>query len=228
VNALINQLIRDLKASWQKTALLAVLVMVGLIFWIPPLVRAMAGSSASPKAAKTAAAPAPTGNPQKATETDGKPVPFAWAWGQQLLETDPLVRSAEVAGIQSSPFQVDRAQFPPPVLFEEEPPAPKVTPPTPSAPPPVSPAIANAAALQKLVLRSTIVGVNRRAAYINDRLYFEGREIQVDGKSFQITAVLPRKVLLSQGTATFELVLPNVYEPTTSDTPRTANAPRPD
>jgi hypothetical protein len=104
----------------------------------------------------------------------------------------------EVAAIQSDPFRVDNDQFPPPVLFAEEPkeePKPAAVAKEPTEP----------KSLERLVLKSTIVGVNRRAAFINSRLYHEGKEVRVDGESYLLSAVYPRRVILKQGDREFEL-----------------------
>ncbi len=222
--ALKNQLLQELRASWKKTAILAVLLVVGSVFWLPLAVRAIgsgASSSAGPAAPQPAssvanpAAPvvAPTvadAQPTAVVSPDPKtPEPFTWQRGQKLLQSDPLVRSVEVAAIQGDPFLVDPDQFPPPVVFEREAPAEIKKSDDPAA---LAAMSADARAAEKLVLKSTIVGLKRRAAYINDKLYFEGREIQVDGESWMLSAVRSRRVVLTRGEAVLELVLPSAFE----------------
>lgn len=209
VHTLKNQLIRDLKSSWQKTALLTMLFLVGLIFWIPQLLRAVTGKSGMAKGGAVAvAAPAP--RPAELPTTTVAAAPdatkdeFTWERGQKLLQTDPLVRSVEVAALRGDPFRIDRDQFPPPLLFEEEPVKAQ------SAPSP-QPPITDARLTEKLILKSTIVGLKRRAAFINNKLYYEGREIQVEGQTFLLSAVYPRKVLLTQGSTVFELSIPSSF-----------------
>lgn len=206
-----NQLWHEVKASWQKTAVLAVLLLIGLVFWLPPLVRAVMGSPVK-KAGATAtpAVASTTVKVQAAVAADGsvKEAEFTWQQGEKQLRTDPLVRSVEVAAIHGDPFHLDRDQFPPPVLFEEE------------APRDIS--LSNAPQTDsrlgdKLVLKSTIVGLKRRAALINDKLYYEGRKIQVDGETYLLTAVYPRRVLLTQGETVFELVIPSAFQEGSDD-----------
>jgi hypothetical protein len=196
VQALKNQLLRDLKASWRKSALLAVLLVVGLIFWIPPLVRAVRKSPIPPAAVpsvRTQAQPTVTRS-DASTERAGGTI--TWQTAERILETDPLVRSAEVAAIHSEPFRVDRDQFPPPILFAEEPAESKPQPEKPS----------DLVAPIGLVLKSTIVGVSRRAAYINTKLYFEGAEIRGEnGQVYRLKSVHPRKVVLDQDGQELEL-----------------------
>lgn len=211
LQVLTNQLVTDLKASWQKTALLGVLLLVGCCFWIPQLMRSLSGKSAKIEVAQAApaavAAPARSGS--DTTTVSAEPAAkqaFTWKRGERLLQTDPLVRSAEVAAIQTDPFQIDVDQFPPPVLFEQD------IQPVRGPETPAEPAIVDSRLVEKLVLKSTILGRNRKAALINDKVYFVGRKIQVDGQVFLVSAIYPRRVLLKQGDDVFELVMPNAFE----------------
>lgn len=216
LQVLTNQLVTDLKASWQKTALLGVLLIVGCCFWLPQLSRALSGKK--PRIEVAQAAPTATSSPLRSssdiTTVSAEPAAsqaFTWKRGQQLLQTDPLVRSAEVAAIQTDPFQVDIDQFPPPVLFEQE------AAPVRAPEAPVETAIVDSRLSEKLVLKSTILGRSRKAALINDKVYFVGRKIQVDGQVFLVSAIYPRRVLLKQGEDVFELVMPNAFESDSSD-----------
>jgi len=56
-----------------------------------------------------------------------------------------------------------------------------------------------------LQLSSTIIGVKRRAAYINHKLYFEGATIEYDGVTFELASVFPDKVVLRDGYRLVEL-----------------------
>lgn len=206
-----NQLFRDLKKSWQKTAALGALLIVGLVFWIPPLVKAMVGKSSPPKPAqKVVAAPV---SPEIRVETTFKanPTPaetpddseFGWQNIDEYLQSDPLVRSAEVAAIQGDPFRIDHDQFPLPVLFAED---------------SVDEGSANAQTdlpvppdqdlSDQIVLKSTIIGAKRRAAVINGKFYREGTDIVLNGQTYRLTAVARRKVTLSQGKRLIELRIP--------------------
>ena len=59
-----------------------------------------------------------------------------------------------------------------------------------------------------LDLKSTIIGVNRRAAYINRKLYFEGSTVEIDGESYKLVSVSPGKAVLRRGYETVELTIP--------------------
>ena len=201
-----KQLVRDLKASWQKTVVLAILLGVGLFFWIPPLVRAVSNDSSRVEpAASTAAptsAPIATATPSSPTAPNTAQQPSqptnAWQKAGDMLRSDPLVRSVEVAAIQSNPFRIDKDQFPPPILFAEEPAEAQDD-------EDQGPDIKGPRTPDGLVLKSTIVGVQRRAAYINSKLYFEGAEVRAGGEAYRLAAVFPRKVVLQRGKETFEL-----------------------
>lgn len=204
VRTLANQLVRDLQVSWQKTAILCALFLVGLYFWIPPLLRAIGGREATSAVAIPAAVPgsAPASpiasRPQPETQTLS-----TWQHGDPVPSTDPLVRSAEIAAIRSDPFRVDERQFPPPVLFEEEPrEAANVQ------------IVKTPAPTESVVLKSTIVGVSRRAAFINQKLYFEGSEVQVNGEPWRLSEIHPRKVVLRKGDAAMELTIAAQTPPT--------------
>ena len=205
-HALGQQFVRDMHASWPRTALLGILLLVGCWFWIPPVYHWLSGSGSSTTAAVAASSPAagfPKSPPATAEQNPSasRVVEATWRRIEHTSQTDPLVRSAEVAALESSPFLIDPDQFPPPILFADEP-----------EPPPAletlpEPQVADVqpAASDSLVLKSTIVGVRRRAAYINRRLYFVGSEIRSGGTTWRLKAVEPRRVILQQGNEQFEL-----------------------
>ena len=199
-----NQLLRDLKASWQKTALLGILLVIGLSFWVPMLMRAIGGRPSRPslasiayeKADSSASQNDQSADPAGATDTRSF---STWQTADDLLQSDPLVRSAEVAAIESDPFHIHPDQFPPPVLFAEEVPAEAER---------AGKVAANPSATEEpagLSLKSTIVGVSRRAAFINRKLYVEGAEIRVNGESYVVKEIHPRRVLLTKGRSVVEL-----------------------
>jgi hypothetical protein len=198
VRSLANQLIRDLQVSWQKSVLLCALFLVGLYFWIPPLLRAIR----SPSVSATTHSDSDVARPAQPDALVTRPEPetrtlSTWPQADQVPSTDPLVRSAELAAIRSDPFRVDENQFPPPVLFEEEREEPRTA----------TVAISTDVASSDVVLRSTIVGVSRRAAFINQKLYFEGSEVRVKGEPWLLSEIHPRKVVLRKGEAAMELTI---------------------
>lgn|GEM_PF-817195 len=205
LQAFSDQLMRDLKASWQKTALLMVLLLVGLCFWLPPLFRLMSGGTGpTPTVAVVATPTVSVASPVSAAAPAAvSAAPSVPEWQQRVavLESDPLVQSVEVSAFRGNPFQLDWNQFSPPVLFEDDRDSDVETRRrTASAAPARLPS--------GLVLKSTIIGLNKRAALINSRLYHEGREVNINGDVYLLKAVMPRKVVLSRGDNVFELEIP--------------------
>ncbi|MEX0702663.1 MAG: hypothetical protein WD069_11255 [Planctomycetales bacterium] len=196
-----KRLLHELKASAGKTAALALLLLVGLYFWLPPLWRALGFGATAPAPAPAAvglpATPAPTAATQAAPR---RAIANTWDQSARTLESDPLVKTADAATIGGDPFRVDAGQFPPPILFAEEPA--RVAPSQPAAP----------AVAEKLPddmeLKSTIIGRTRRAAFINDKLYAEGADVRIGGETYRLEAVHPRRVLLKRGGLAFELKIP--------------------
>jgi hypothetical protein len=189
-------MLRVFWASWQNTALLGTRLLVGLWFWVPPLMRAVVGGTPEPELAPQVQQELPEETAAgREPSPDDTTVVYSWETVDKLLESDPLVQSAELAARHSDPFGIDPDQFSPPVLFAEEP-APSET--------QQSAAIGGRPAAE-LVLKSTIVGEHRRGALINRRLYLEGSKVKVGGKSYLLTAVYPRKVVLQCGDETLEL-----------------------
>lgn len=209
ITSLKDQLTRDLTASWQKPIILGVLLLVGLVLWLRPIVSVWTSeepaASSSPATEATANRPpieaeATFGHARNGSRT-GSLNRITWQHVDEVLDRDPLVRSAEVAAFHSDPFRMDDDQFPPPILFAEEQAA---------AAEPYDEELDEPANPAGLILKSTIVGVSRRAAYINTRLYFEGTDVPAeDGRTYRLTAVYPRRVVLQTDEETFELKIAN-------------------
>lgn len=205
---LTNQFLHDLKANWQKSVLLGVLFVIGLFFWVPPVYRALAGRKPTPTVVKT---PPTAHQPVAAGRT---PVALAQQTAHAsssasekshrsdtgpMRRADRLVQSVAPSAIRKDPFHVDPDQFPPPVVFAKEPKVEKPKQAVSDAAPPHLP--------EGLVLRSTILGANRRAAFINRRLYFPGMDVRFDGAVYKLIAVHPRRVVLRRGSVDFDLMI---------------------
>ena len=123
---LINQFIHDLQASWPKSVLLAGLFCVGLWFWIPPLYRSIADhlpTTAPP--ANPAAEPVTL--PKNETAAQNQVSPQALPNGvndhhqsgftsktvDDFSLTNPLMQSAEVAGIAGDALRFNYNEFTP-------------------------------------------------------------------------------------------------------------------
>lgn len=207
-----NRLLHEMKASAAKSAVLGLLLLVGLYFWIPPVWRAIVGGrgvvapSASSVAAPASTSPVSSPNPPIPPAENGTATHTAhvsWDRAGDVLERDPLVRSADAATISEDPFRIDRGQFPPPILFAadaiDDAPKPVPTKTVPRLP-------------DDVVLKSTIIGRTRRAAFINTRLYHEGADVRFGGETYRLELVQPRRAVLSRGGHTFELKIPGPAE----------------
>lgn len=191
--ALKTRLLHELKASAGKSAVLGLLLLVGFYLWIPPLLRAIAGGrSTSPAEVATIAAAALLPPPGADRSQSG----VTWDRTAEILESDPLLRSADVAAMGSDPFRIDQGQFSPPILFADDSPRAAVIEET------------GAKLPDDVVLLSTIVGSARRAALINGKLYQEGASVILGGESYRLEEVHPRRAILTRGGKSFELKIP--------------------
>ena len=121
VQLLINQLKNEIKANLPKAIVLGVLLLVGLCIWLPPLVEAMVGDSSSTEPATAAATtPKTESEADTAKAESAKLTEFRWEDVDRLLQTAPLLQSADVATIQGDPFRINYDQFAPPILFEQD------------------------------------------------------------------------------------------------------------
>ncbi len=128
----------------------------------------------------------------------------SWEQFDSLMHTDPLVQSVQMGAIQRNPFEVNRDQFSPPILFAEEPPE---TEPKQVQVEKQEPEIK--ALPDEIVLTTTIIGKFRKAAMINKKLYYEGKPFQYDNVTYVLERVADRSVILRQGDQTFELKIQN-------------------
>jgi len=188
----------EFKRSWQKSALLGLLLAVGLVFWMPPLLRMVQGGPA-PIASKVPAKTPP--ETDEAAKAEAKPaVDFDWKNTDTLLASELLLMPERGFTVAGDPFALDFDQFAPPVLFADDE---STAAPIPAADP--APAISVVQPPSGLLLKSTFLGSQRKAAYINRRLYFEGGQIHQGTTSWHISSIQPRRVILSHGDQQFEL-----------------------
>lgn len=203
-----EQLLHDLKVSWQKTLLLGLLFLVGFYFWIPPLYRALRGTAAPaivPAEVNTQAMPhrPPVKTEMSFAQSDSpEETRNSWKQFDSLMQSDPLVQSVQMGAVQKNPFKVNRDQFSPPILFADESETSnedsqhnqeKVV--------QVLPA--------DLVLKTTIIGKYRKAAIINNKMYYEGKTLEHEDVTYILERVATRNVILRQGAQKFELKIQN-------------------
>ena len=103
---------RDLQASWQKTALLGSLLLVGLWFWVPPLMRAVWGGTSEQATQAQIRQELPEDAGTQATRraaaaADGTTVVYSWETVETLLDSDPLMqRSIMLRAPYSDPLHL--------------------------------------------------------------------------------------------------------------------------
>ncbi len=203
-----EQLLHDLRASWHKTLLLGLLLLVGFYFWIPPLYRAVRGTSpAAVVPEKTQSIATPTRPPVKTEMVFAQNEPVdetnrSWEQFDSLMQSDPLVQSVQMGAVQKNPFTVNRDQFSPPILFAGEPERPESD----LKKAPEKKVLELPAGI---VLKTTIIGKFRKAAIINEKMYYEGKTFEHENVTYTLEHVAARNVILKQGEQKFELKIQN-------------------
>jgi hypothetical protein len=200
-SAIKQQFLRDLKASAGKSALLAVLFLIGLCFWIPPLLKAFSSESKTPPTAAPAMTSASSAS-TTASSNEPKPMTEMTSIGSQqliqLLGEHPFLQPAMAAVSRPRPFGIDADALPLPVLFAEEELA---------EPPVVVPEVKPIERLDGLLLKSTLIGSARRAAMINNRLYHVGEFVDWKNRRLRLDTVERKAVTLSDGDERWRLTL---------------------
>ncbi|MBC7816300.1 MAG: hypothetical protein IAG10_05350 [Planctomycetaceae bacterium] len=198
-----QQLVRDMKASAAKTGVLGLLLLVGLYFWLPPLLKAFSGDTpATPTPAPVASSsttatgsasttPNPTTSPKK---------PHDSADITKLLHEHPLMQPAKAEDMPEKPFGLDEDLIPLPVEIAEDSLAEPPPPPSKPKPKPIE-------RLDGLTLKSTLVGPTRRAAMINNRLFHEGQLVPWNDKQLRLESVSRKSVTLTDGSQSWQLTL---------------------
>lgn len=207
---LYEQLLKDLKASAPKSATLGLLLLIGLYFWVPPLVRAFGSSDVAPPTAPATGTVSQLGTNSATasraltssanTNLGSSKKPRDSAAMVKLLRESPLLQSASIEELPQRPFGIDADQFPLPVLFAED--DEEATPKTAVE---ETPKVVDR--LEGLTLKSTIVGSRRRAALINNRLYQEGQSVAWKGQQLKLSLVQRKSVTLTDGSREWQLAL---------------------
>lgn len=197
-----QQLISDLKKSWQKSAILGVLLVIGLIVWLPPLFQDAGTDTAIPAASAVAVVDPSAAD--AAAEIESEAVVLGWQDIHAMVTSAERWTPEDVRVLESDPFELDRDRFPPPILFASE---------TDDDPGSADRAASTTAQVVQqptgFVLKSTVMSPTRRAAYINNKLYFEGMQIKDNQSLWRIAQIQPRQVVLTSGDARYELKMPS-------------------
>lgn len=196
-----QQLVRDMKASAAKTAVLGLLLLVGLYFWVPPLLKAFASETPATPVVTTSspeAAAIPTNSAPSSTTTTKESHDSAAI--TKLLHEHPLMQPASAEEMPEKPFGLNVDLIPLPVLIADDSlaePPPPISKPTPK---PIE-------RLEGLTLKSTLIGSTRRAAMINNRLFNEGQSVPWKDKQLRLELVTRKAVTLTDGEQSWQLTL---------------------
>ncbi len=205
----------------RRAAAFWLLFLVGLWFWTPQLWDIFTQTASEGRA----------GAANAETATDDPGMHSAIAVDSQLVElsipgtgfgsrdargrtvwVDPMVRSIEVSAVPREAAAGDAQRPGQTIVLAEriEDPADDHPARTPATRPPSA---------TGLVLSSTLIGVEQRGAYINNRLYLEGATIEHEGETYILSAVRPQSVLLDKAGELLELVV----QPAAARTPNGRN-----
>lgn len=204
---LTQQLARDMKASAGKTGALGLLLLVGLYFWLPPLLKAFGSGTADVPAAPKTKTTATSGSAADKGTSSSAPNATASAPKQhssaaitKLLHEHPLFQPAKAEEMPDTPFGLNDDAMPLPVeiaadSLAEPPPA------------PVQPKAKPIERLDGLTLKSTLIGPTRRVAMINSRLFHEGQLVPWNDKQLRLESVTRKAVTLTDGSQSWQLIL---------------------
>ncbi len=203
LSTIFKQLVHDMKASAGKTAVLALLLLVGLFFWVPPLLKAFSsGATAAPPTSVDAKA---SGSTAIASTTSPNPPESAKKSRDsktllKLLHEQPLLQPASAEEMPSKPFGLNDDLLPLPVLIAED----NLAEPSAPATKPVAKPIEK---LDGLVLKSTLIGPSRRVAIINNQLFREGQSVPWNDRQLLVESVNRKSVTLTDGSQSWQLTL---------------------
>lgn len=201
LSLIFKQLVRDMKASIGKTVVLGVLLLVGLYFWVPPLLKAF-WDGAKPTAAPTTAA-----NPSSSVSSTNSGSPTASNLSEplkksrdskmiaKLLHEQSLWQPVSAEELPQNPFSLEDL-LPLPVLVEKD---------ASDEPPSPTPAAKIVAKLDGLVLKSTLIGPTRRIAIINNQMVREGQNVSWNDKQLRLESVTRKSVTLTDGSQSWQL-----------------------
>jgi hypothetical protein len=186
--------LRELKASPQKAAMLALLAIVAAWFWLP-LVLKSHSPAAPPVAATPAAAAAHSSTQGPARPAVAGKEQMSWHDVAASIDRDPRMVPATLNGLakKRNPFvsPVNVATSDQTAATKEDgkkQPGDEVE----AEQPPPGPGDLG------LVLSSTLVGRSRRAALISGRTYELGSKIRVEGEAFRLVEVEPSRIVLER------------------------------
>ncbi len=206
LSSISKQLVRDMKASVGKTVVLALLLLVGLFFWVPPLLKAFSsGATAAPptsvevKAASSGSSATASATSPNSLESVNKKSRDSKTL-LKLLHEHPLLQPASAEEMPQKPFGLNEDLLPLPVLIADDDLAELPASASKAAPKPIE-------KLDGLVLKSTLVGPSRRVAIINNQLFREGQSVPWNDRQLLLESVSRKSVTLTDGSQSWQLTL---------------------
>ena len=181
--SIVKQLVHDMKASAGKTATLALLLLVGLYFWVPPLLKAFSSGEIAAPLTSVDSKAASSGSAATASTTS----PNSPESAKKSRDSKTLLKLLHEQSLLQPAIAEDN-------LAEPSAPATK----------PVAKPIEK---LDGLVLKSTLVGPSRRVAIINNQLFREGQSVPWHDKQLLLEFVNRKSVTLTDGSQSWQLTL---------------------
>ena len=203
LSSISKQLVHDMKASAAKTAVLGLLFVVGLCFWVPPLLKAFSGGATSASASTKSVDAKPAANGSSISDSMNAPSssePLKKSRDSQaiakLLREQSLWQPVNAEEMPQNPFDLNDELFPLPVLIAKDGSS--------EPPPPVEKPVEK---LDGMVLKSTLIGATRRVAMINNQLFREGQNVPWHDRQLLLKSVNRKSVTLTDGSQSWQLTL---------------------
>ena len=196
---LAKKLRREATANPKKAAVLGILAVVSLYFWIPLVSGWMSNEDSQPAATSQTAAAAKPSSPASVVNPATKKNDLSWRLIDRWIDNDPRMMAATHISTLRDPFEIPKPEVAE-AAKEAETATVKTT---------ISPDEAG------LKLTGTLIGPRGRIAQINGKNYIEGQNVEVENRetmvkaAFKLSEIRPRGVVLQSDGKRFELVLPN-------------------
>lgn len=201
LSSLAKRLRREATANPKKAAVLGILAVVSVYFWIPLVSGWMSNEDSQPATTPQPAstATAKPSSPASAANPATKKSDLSWRQIDRWMDNDPRMMTATHISTLRDPFELPKPEVVE-AATETETATVKTT---------ISPREAG------LTLTGTIIGPRGRIARINGKNYVEGQKVEVENRetmikaAFKLSEIRPRGVVLQSEGKRFELKLPN-------------------
>ena len=185
-----KKVVSFVQQNWQASAMVAVLLLIILVLRQPATSESGAGQ---PGAADTETDRTEIrSNLELVSRRNDLQPAIAWQEAEASSQAGSEQITLGFTAQERDPFELDREQESPPILFEED-----LHTDESGVDGPMDGS--QVASDSTLLLMSTFLSDTRRAAYINQQLYFEGMQIRDGSDWWQIQRIEPRQVILAHG-----------------------------